>query len=226
MTSSDVISLLDTLWRRATDIPCRPDARLAFHCSTVLGGIGGWRPGSLVKIKYRDVSVAWIRDPTELRLGRWYTERSITSSKEGTRSQEISARGNVLLFSSPTPTQIYAPDNLILWILVCDFLCQSSPINCSASSLFTIRAIADNAFDAGFKSCHQVLSPPPLEKGVDFVPLKWKPTVLDQEIVPISYATFWQLWNRVYFVAGSRERKRPYSLRVGAGGRLNGKGDL
>ncbi|KAM4061018.1 hypothetical protein HRG_012941 [Hirsutella rhossiliensis] len=89
-------------------------------------------------------------------------------------------------------------------------------------SLFTVRAIADNAFEAEFDSCNQVLRPPPLEKGVDFVPLKWKTEMLDKEIVPISYGTFLETWNRVYFVAGSRERKRPYSLRVGAGGRLKG----
>lgn len=93
-------------------------------------------------------------------------------------------------------------------------------------SLFTVRAIADDAFETGFHSCNQVLYPPPLEKGIDFVPLKWKPEILDREIVPISYGTFLDTWNRAYFVAGSREKKRPYSPRVGAGSRLNGKVDL
>ncbi|KJZ79749.1 hypothetical protein HIM_00463 [Hirsutella minnesotensis 3608] len=88
---------------------------------------------------------------------------------------------------------------------------------------FTVRAITDNAFEAGFDRCDQILYPPPLEDGVDFVPLKWKTSILDEQIVPIAYSSFREIWNRVHFVAGSRDTKRPYSLRVGAGGRLDGK---
>ncbi|KAL7929993.1 hypothetical protein V8C35DRAFT_330759 [Trichoderma chlorosporum] len=91
-------------------------------------------------------------------------------------------------------------------------------------TLFTIRAIADNAFKVGYRSCDQVLRPGPLEKGVNYIRLKWSDEVLKEKkkIVPLSYRHFVGVWNRVYFVAGSREKKRPYALRVGAGGRLNG----
>jgi hypothetical protein len=92
-------------------------------------------------------------------------------------------------------------------------------------TLFTVRAIADNAFKAGYRSCEEVLCPGPLEKGVNYVRLDWSDEVLrtKKKIIPISYKQFLDIWNRVHFVAGSRERKRPYALRVGAGGRLDGK---
>lgn len=63
MQSEDIISTLDILWTEAKHIPRRPSTRLAFHTATVLGGLGGWRPGSLVNIKYKDVQFAWVRDP-------------------------------------------------------------------------------------------------------------------------------------------------------------------
>lgn len=62
MTAEDVIFCLNTVWTMAKDIPCRPSMRLAFHCATLLGGIGGWRPGSLVNIPYEDIKLAWVRD--------------------------------------------------------------------------------------------------------------------------------------------------------------------
>lgn len=62
MTAEDVIVCLDTVWISARHISCRPDTRLTFHCATLLGGIGGWRPSSLVNILYDDVELAWVRD--------------------------------------------------------------------------------------------------------------------------------------------------------------------
>ncbi|KJZ77307.1 hypothetical protein HIM_03031 [Hirsutella minnesotensis 3608] len=199
ITSEDVICILDTLWRRAEDIPCKPSTRLAFHCATVLGGIGGWRPGSLVRIKYQDVSIAWIRDP-KVPSKTWplvYT--TIHHVKQRRHRIERDQR-----------SRLRFPMSIVPHKLVC------------LLTLFTARAIADNAFEAGFDRCDQVLYPPPLEDGVDFVPLKWKASILDEQIVPIAYSSFREIWNRVHLVAGSRDTKRPYSLRVGAGGRLDG----
>ncbi|KAK1240289.1 hypothetical protein MKX08_007731 [Trichoderma sp. CBMAI-0020] len=52
-------------------------------------------------------------------------------------------------------------------------------------TLFTIRAITNNAFKAGYRLCKKVLYPRLLKKG-----------------------------NCVYFVAGSYKRKRLYILRM------------
>ncbi|KND92080.1 hypothetical protein TOPH_03548 [Tolypocladium ophioglossoides CBS 100239] len=84
------------------------------------------------------------------------------------------------------------------------------------------RAIADDAFLADFDSCDKVLNPGPMEDGgSDFVELKWKDKMMDEYIVPITYKAFLDTWNRVNFVAGTREKKRPYTMRVGIAGRLN-----
>ncbi|UKZ79054.1 hypothetical protein TrVFT333_006805 [Trichoderma virens FT-333] len=201
MTAEDVIFCLDTVWTRAKDISCRPSIRLAFHCATLLGGIGGWRPGSLVNIRYKDIELAWVRDrniPSKTWPVVFITIHHVKQRKHQIQRDQ---RSRLTFGMTPVPYKL---------------LCLVT--------LFTIRAIADNAFKAGFHSCDQVLRPGPLEEGVDFVRLEWRDEVLEEnkKIVPISYNQFLDIWNRVHFVAGSRERKRPYSLRVGAGGRLDG----
>lgn len=51
-TAEDIVLLIKTLWRRADDIPCSPLLRISFHNMLLLAGIGGFRPGILVNIKY------------------------------------------------------------------------------------------------------------------------------------------------------------------------------
>lgn len=64
-TEQDVMLMLTTLWTRPQDIPCSPEVRAAFHTAVQLGAIGGWRPASLVQVKYRDVEIGWLRDPDD-----------------------------------------------------------------------------------------------------------------------------------------------------------------
>ena len=54
--------LLTTLWARPEDIPCSPKNRVAFHAAVLLGAYGGWRPASLLQVKYRDVQIGWLRE--------------------------------------------------------------------------------------------------------------------------------------------------------------------
>ncbi|CAJ2506647.1 Uu.00g078330.m01.CDS01 [Anthostomella pinea] len=89
-------------------------------------------------------------------------------------------------------------------------------------SLLLARAIADQAFKADFKSLADILERPNLGQ-VDSLPLSWAAGMEDKEIVPIHYPTYLDLWHRTLLVAGLRhDTQRPYSLRVGAGGRLSG----
>ncbi|KAM3492106.1 hypothetical protein MY3957_004597 [Beauveria namnaoensis] len=98
---------------------------------------------------------------------------------------------------------------------------QRSQQVCLLTALAT-RAIRDNAFKGGYTSIDQLLPEKPLDH--DYVPLHWKSSVLDAKIVPCSYRSFWKVWNRTLYVAGLRndDNIRPYALRVGAGGRLDG----
>lgn len=93
-------------------------------------------------------------------------------------------------------------------------------------SFLVSRARADNAFEAEFVSPDRILHPEPLEHGVDFIPLRWKPEKQEKDaIIPISYNTYNRLWSRTCFVAGLRDgdKMRPYAMRVGAGNRLDGE---
>lgn len=88
-------------------------------------------------------------------------------------------------------------------------------------SVAVARALADNAFHTPVDSLGDLLSRPNLGSQRR-LRVKWKDEILDRPIFPIDYPTFRHLWNRITFVAGYRESVRPYSLRVGAGNRLDG----
>ncbi|KAL2138139.1 hypothetical protein VTI28DRAFT_7389 [Corynascus sepedonium] len=62
----------------------------------------------------------------------------------------------------------------------------------------------------------------PILEYTDYLELHWKTDMLDREIFPIDYHTFWKVWHRLWLVAGNREPIRPYSIRVGAGAKLDG----
>ncbi|KAK3896336.1 hypothetical protein C8A05DRAFT_40171, partial [Staphylotrichum tortipilum] len=61
-TADDLLMLLDTLWTRAKDVPCQPQYRVAVHWTLVLAGFG-FRPGSLMKFRYKHVRLLVVRDP-------------------------------------------------------------------------------------------------------------------------------------------------------------------
>ena len=87
--------------------------------------------------------------------------------------------------------------------------------------LIIARAIKDDAFEIPFRDAEDILRRPGLG-DVDYVLLRWKPTMMKKHVFPIKYAKYLKIWNRVVLVTGSRDRRRPYSMRVGAGGRLDG----
>ncbi|KAK8142879.1 hypothetical protein G3M48_008066 [Beauveria asiatica] len=97
------------------------------------------------------------------------------------------------------------------------------PVQASVSAYRTgYESDSRQRFQGRLHSIDQLLSEKPLDH--DYVPLHWKSSVLDAKIVPCSYRSFWKLWNRTLYVAGLRndDNIRPYALRVGAGGRLDG----
>lgn len=64
-TPEDIAVVLKTLWLRAEDIPCSPVVRLAFHGVVLLSGLGGFRPGVLMSLKYSQVALDLVVDPKD-----------------------------------------------------------------------------------------------------------------------------------------------------------------
>ncbi|KAI6476121.1 hypothetical protein MCOR13_011851, partial [Pyricularia oryzae] len=96
----------------------------------------------------------------------------------------------------------------------------NDPLVC-LSTLLLSQAIADDAFAAS----DSITSLEDLERPREakYVRLPWKKEMLDREIIQIDYATLLRLWKRLVDVAGCRDPMRPYSMRIGAGGRLDSK---
>ena len=66
-TSEDLFLILNTIWQRADLAPCEPDVRTDFCIAILLAGITGFRPGALVPLRYDQVELSLIRDPTTRR---------------------------------------------------------------------------------------------------------------------------------------------------------------
>ena len=93
------------------------------------------------------------------------------------------------------------------------------PLVC-LSRLIVARAIKDDAFEAGYTNADEFLNMPALG-DVDYIELPWKEKKLDDFIFQLSYRRFNEIWHKVCIAAGFREVPRLYSLRVGAGARLD-----
>lgn len=93
------------------------------------------------------------------------------------------------------------------------------PLLCIVSQVIVV-ALEKNAFETPFSSMGEILCRPIME-DVDYVPLRWKKDMEHQTLFEITYPAFYELWYQVLLVAGVREPPRPYSMRVGAGGRLH-----
>jgi len=88
-------------------------------------------------------------------------------------------------------------------------------------NLIATQAIAADAFTTPFASIDEIFSRPNLEH-TDALELHWKKEMLDRRVFDIEYHTFWDAWNRLWLVSGNRDPQRPYSLRLGAGDKLDG----
>lgn len=197
----DILTILTTIWKQADDIRCTPDDRLSFCMYVVEMGLGGWRPGEL-ELKYNRVKLAWVRDPVDPSITRTICWATVDHNKLRRLRIERDQRSSLSYAISVVPS-----------LMLC------------LTTMFTIRAVRDNAFQAGYTTCDEVLNPGTLADGTDFVELRWKDEFMsnDKYIMPMNYRRFLDIWNEVRIVAGCRSNLRPYSVRVGAVGRLDGK---
>ena len=62
-TTEDAVVVLRTLWERAAELGIDPESRLAFHANVLMSAMGGFRPGCLAKLRYKDVTITILRDP-------------------------------------------------------------------------------------------------------------------------------------------------------------------
>ncbi|KAF5969555.1 domain-containing protein [Fusarium coicis] len=200
ISTEDLLLVLDTIWKDAIHIPCLPQVRLAFHTAVVPGGAGGWRPASLLGLKYEDVEIGLMRHP--------YNKRVILVAK--IRIHHVKQRRGIKRDQR---------DKL-------DFHITFVPRRSICLPLFIARAFSDNAFYGDYQT-FQDLQSLSLEKTVQYRTLQWKPEFhgrhKSKSIIPASYHQFRDIWNRTMCVMGMPENPRIYGLRVGAAGRLNGQ---
>lgn len=223
-TAEDIAMILQVLWQRAEDIPCTPRARLSFHAMLLLAAVGGFRPGVVVNIKYRQVSIQLVRDPKiqEKRLVATFTMQQNKLRpyviKTDQKDVYVYLSSCVAIGFPPARSQPIA----YLFHRI-EFAVTLVPYRlfCPAS-LAIAQGLSEDAFDPPFGSAEELLKRPLMEKNIKSISLHWKEGLLEKEIFPMSYHEFWEIWKRTLLVAGYPETIRPYAVRVGAGSRLNG----
>jgi len=95
VTAESLLVLLDTLWSRAEDIRIDPRARVDLHATLILAGFG-FRPGSLMGLRYNQIELRLLRDPKN--PGQVISVATITIKQEkkrakaDPRSQPVGAR--------------------------------------------------------------------------------------------------------------------------------------
>ena len=87
--------------------------------------------------------------------------------------------------------------------------------------LVAVRGIQAGAFEADYKLVNDLLHRPILE-DVDYVLLKWKESILEKPIFPMSYAVFARILCRVLLRCWIPFLPRCYAFRVGAGAEFDG----
>ncbi|KAM6537137.1 hypothetical protein FALCPG4_003083 [Fusarium falciforme] len=148
---------------------------------------------------YKDIEVGWLRDPADPTKVRPVASVHVRHVKR--HEDKIKRDQSASLTFGITRVPVKS-------------ICLLSHI--------IAMAIYNGAFAIRFTSCEEVLYPKGLlEDHIDYVPLKWKDDIVDQPVFPLNYKLYWRIWHRVLEVAGLREGLRPYSIRVGARGRLN-----
>jgi hypothetical protein len=65
VTAEDVIIILRTLWERAAKLGIDIKTRITFHTNVLLSAIGGFRPGTLGRVRYRDILLSVLQDLLE-----------------------------------------------------------------------------------------------------------------------------------------------------------------
>lgn len=91
-TKDDITLLLQVLWRSANRIPYDPlITRISFHGMAFTRAIGGFRPGVLVDLKYRDVCMELVRAPKTNRktlIGTFRIHQNKQETKKVRRDQK------------------------------------------------------------------------------------------------------------------------------------------
>ncbi|KAM9873428.1 hypothetical protein VDGL01_12488 [Verticillium dahliae] len=195
MTEKDVLLILTTLWRRADDIPCTASERVAFHFVVLMMAIGGFRQGTLTRFLYSQVRLDLVQDPSRKAHPRLVATPTVLHNKQ--QHNKVMNSQDHKSGRSVQKWHLYLADFLII-----------------------SKALKDKAFSGKYGSALEMLSVPNLQ-GQHLIPLPWDKSMLERPIFEISPQKYHQIWQRTLLVLGCRRMDRPYSLRVGAAGRVD-----
>ncbi|KAI1322660.1 hypothetical protein F5Y16DRAFT_30440 [Xylariaceae sp. FL0255] len=199
-TPEDITLFIDTIWTQSHHLSMTSSTRLAFHTYLLITGLAGYRNGSVLNMPYRQVRFALVRDPSNPESPRVLVAYVLVYHNK--RKEDRLQRNQ---------------DDTIEFAITC----VPGPYY-DLLTLLAGRALLDDAFKAGYKSFDEMLDLPYMDPGCYHIPLDFKEDILDKRIIPLTQEKLNEHWNRTLLVAGCRDHIKPYSMRVGTAGRLNG----
>ena len=189
-TVTDIGLILKTVWLCADLVSfTSPIQRIIFHALVLLFSFG-YRQGMIIRMKYEEVVVAFIRDAD----GRRRLATTFTINRNKLRANALEhTKGKKFQFTT----------TLLPYLLFC------------LTHLVLVVGIHFNAFKAGYKSIDEILHRPNLE-NIDYIHLEWREDFLNKPIFPMLYSSFCRALQRVLLVAGFSTRACLYAFRIGA----------
>ncbi|TLD25447.1 hypothetical protein PspLS_06266, partial [Pyricularia sp. CBS 133598] len=175
-TTADILIVLMTLWTRANDIPCDRETRVAFHARILLASMGGFRRGTLDKLKYSQIKMHL--------------------SRPGKKAVEnMSVSGDLILYYNKQQTaKICTSQDDVIQIGLKN---TNDPL-VDLVRIVAAQAIKDGAFDPPYHSWEDLEKP----RDAEYAELHWKKEMLDREIFALFHETERALWYRTLLVAG------------------------
>jgi hypothetical protein len=210
-----------TLWLRADDIPVQqPIHHVIFHALFLLFAYGGFRQGMVIgKVKFRDIQMAIIRDPVDATRRQLVTTIEINRNKLKQDALEHKKGEKLVppsfpLFHLGRQTNIINRYSFSTTLLHYPLLCLTR--------LIAVLGIHFKAFEDDVTSVDDLLNRPILE-NFDYIPIKWKESMLDKLILPMSWPVFIRIFRRCLLVDGCPFLPCLYAMRMGAGADLDSK---
>ncbi|KAH0430377.1 hypothetical protein CcaCcLH18_07889 [Colletotrichum camelliae] len=197
-TAEDILRVLGGLWGKADNIPCAPATRVSFDWTLNLLGVTGFRISEVINIQYSQVELGVVRNPSDPTRTALVATIHLEHRKQKTNAVKGAQNHKLQFQVTMVPYRV---------------ICLTRKV--------IAQALSDGAFEAGYTTYDDLLKRPILE-NVDYVPLRWKATLSNKVMFPITRMNFWTLWRLAQQALGMRDCLNIHSIRVGTGKKLHG----
>ncbi|CAJ2509178.1 Uu.00g142040.m01.CDS01 [Anthostomella pinea] len=161
--TDDIALFLDTLWTRAADIRLTPAKRIAFHTYLLVTGLAGFQNGSVLSLPYEQVQFGLARDPHDPAALKLVAHILVIQNNRKKDTIQRDQDDKVAFSIGFVPAHTFC-----------------------LLSLLVARALADDAFEEGYRTLDELLDRPLLEPGMCYLNLPLKQDIGKKPAIPLT----------------------------------------